>query len=169
MATTPIKFDGNTDIVRGSLMLFLDGQPLAFEKTSTLDLNADAVDISNKMAGDWASSSPGKRSFSISSEMLITRKEGAMSYDTLLDAFTTGKTLEFQFGTIKVSDKTNTGGKFEIDDTKTFYKGSVWINSLGLTSNTGELCSCSAAFTGSGALEKLPATPSSDTKASGTK
>lgn len=158
MAEIPIKHDSNKDVVKGSLFLFLDGKPLAFEKTSTLNLSADAIDTSNKMCGDWAASSPGKRSFSISSEMLITKLEGAMSYDTLLQAFTEGKFLEFKFGEAKVTEKTNVGGKFEIDTTKQHYKGSVWINSLDLVSNSGELCTSSAAFTGAGALETVAGT-----------
>lgn len=155
MATTPIKYDSNADVVRGSLMLFLDGQPLAFEKTSTLNISADSIDTSNKMCGDWSASVSGKKSFSISSEALVTRKEGAMSYDTLVDALANGTHLDFVFGTPKVTDQTNVGGKFEIDETKPGYKGSVWCNSLDLVSNAGELCTCSAAFTGTGALEKL--------------
>ena len=158
MAETPIKFDSNKDVIRGSLFLFLDGQPLAFEKTSTLNLSADSIDTSNKMCGNWASSSPGKRSFSISSEMLITRLKGAYSYDTLVKAFSEGTYLPFVFGSAKVTEETNVGGKFEIDETKQHYKGSVWINSLDLTSNSGELCTASAAFTGNGALETVPGT-----------
>lgn len=158
MEGTPIKFDSNKDVIRGSLFLFLNGQPLAFEKTSVLNLSADSIDTSNKMCGDWAASSPGKRSWSISSEMLITRKEGAYSYDTLLKAFSEGAYLECVFGSAKVTDKTNVGGKFEIDTTKQHYKGTVWINSLDLTSNSGELCTSSAAFTGNGALETVPGT-----------
>lgn len=164
MATTPIKFDSNKDILKGSLMLFLNGQPLAFEKSSTLDLAADAVDTSNKMCGEWAGSTPGKRSFSISSEMLITRVAGAMSYDTLVEAFSEGTILDFVFGTVKKTEATNVGGKFEIDATQQNYKGSVWINSLGLSSNTGELCTCSAAFTGNGALQTIKGTAEADVK-----
>lgn len=155
---TPIKLDSNTDIVRGSLFLFLDSQPLAFEKSSTLNLSVDAIDISNKTMGGWAGSAPGKKSFSISSEMLITRKTGTMSYDTLLEKVGTDSYLEFMFGDAKVTNRTNSGGEFELDNTKPFYKGSVWCNSLDLVSNDGELCTSSAAFTGTGALQRVPAT-----------
>ena len=68
------------------LLLFRFWANLWFEKSSTLNLSVDAIDISNKTMGGWAGSAPGKKSFSISSEMLITRKTGTMSYDTLLES-----------------------------------------------------------------------------------
>lgn len=87
-----VKLDSSKDIYRGELFVFAkpDGsesdEPLAFATTATLEITTEEVDISNKMMGGWAGSLPGKKSYTVSSEALITRKEGALSYDTLLKA-----------------------------------------------------------------------------------
>lgn len=78
------KLDSSVDIHRGELMLFIGEDPIAFGSSAGLDISTEELDISNKMMGDWAGSLAGKKSFTISSESLLTRKEGAMSFDTLL-------------------------------------------------------------------------------------
>ena len=73
--------------------------------------------------GDWAGSLPGKKSFTLSSESLLTRKEGAMSFDTLLSKQIAGEVLDFFLGSPASADKDN-----------------------------GQIVSCSASFKGIGAL-----------------
>ena len=41
------KLDSRQDIYRGQLMLFVDGEPLAFATTATLEVSTEAVEISN--------------------------------------------------------------------------------------------------------------------------
>lgn len=159
MAGVPLKYDSNTDIVRGQLFLFLQDIPLAFSSSCSLELTAEEVDISNKMCGDWAASSPGKKSFTISAESLLTRLEGAMSFDTLLAKFIAGETLTFFFGSAKQTEATNTGGKFDKDASEVSYTGTVMITSLSLKSDNGQIASSSASFKGVGALEPVAAVP----------
>lgn len=151
----PIKHDSEKDIVRGQLFLFLDGAPVAFASSANLDISTEEIDISNKMMGDWAASLPGKKSFTVSSESLLTRLTGAVSFDLLLDKQIKGETFDFCFGDALISEETNLGGKFDIDTTKINYKGKVMITSLSLKSDNGQIASCSSSFKGIGALEPV--------------
>lgn len=89
------KLDSSKDIFRGELMLFIGENPVAFGSSAGLDISTEELDISNKMMGDWAGSLAGKKSFTISSESLLTRKEGALSFDTLLEKQIAGDPLDF--------------------------------------------------------------------------
>lgn len=149
---TAVKHDANTDLVRGQLFLFVDDLPIAFASSCSLEVSADEIDISNKMMGDWAASLPGKKSYTLSSESLLTRLQGAMSFDALLQKMIESETLTFFFGETTVTGQTNTGGTFEKDTAEKNYTGTVMITSLSLKSDNGAIASCSASFKGVGAL-----------------
>lgn len=149
------KLDSSVDIFRGELMLFVGEDPVAFGSSAGLDISTEELDISNKMMGDWAGSLAGKKSFTISSESLLTRKEGALSFDTLLEKQITGDPLEFFFGSAKAADKDNFGGTFTKDTAQVNYTGKVIITSLSIKSDNGQIVSVSASFKGVGALESV--------------
>ncbi|RGU22430.1 phage tail tube protein [Bacteroides cellulosilyticus] len=154
------KLDSSKDIHRGELMLFIGEDPVAFGSSAGLDISTEELDISNKMMGDWAGSLAGKKSFTISSESLLTRKEGALSFDTLLEKQIAGDPLDFFFGSAKASDQDNFGGTFEKDDKQVNYTGKVIITSLSIKSDNGQIVSVSASFKGVGALTPVkPVTP----------
>lgn len=157
MAAT--KLDSRKDIYRGELFVFVGDQPIAFASTATLEVTTEEIDISNKMMGDWAGSLPGKKSYTVSSESLMTRKEGSMSYDTLLAKQIAGETLSFFFGEAAVADKDNFGGTFTQDKTKMNYTGEVMITSMSLTSEAGQIAKCSSSFKGIGGLSQVEGTP----------
>lgn len=159
----PIKHDSNTDLIRGELFLFIGELPIAFASSCGLDISTEELDISNKMCGDWAASLPGKKSFTISCDSLLARKEGTMSFDTLLQKQIAGETLEFYFGAAKVTNPTNTGGEFALDTTQVNYSGTIMITSLSLKSDNGQIASCSASFKGVGALTPVAPTGGSST------
>ena len=149
------KLDSSKDIHRGELMLFIGEDPIAFGSSAGLDISTEELDISNKMMGDWAGSLAGKKSFTISSESLLTRKEGALSFDTLLEKQIAGDPLDFFFGSAKASDQDNFGGTFEKDDKQVNYTGKVIITSLSIKSDNGQIVSVSASFKGVGALTPI--------------
>lgn len=154
------KLDSSKDIHRGELMLFIGEDPVAFGSSAGLDISTEELDISNKMMGNWAGSLAGKMSFTISSESLLTRKEGALSFDTLLEKQIAGDPLDFFFGSAKASDQDNFGGTFEKDDKQVNYTGKVIITSLSIKSDNGQIVSVSASFKGVGALTPVkPTTP----------
>lgn len=150
-----VKLDSSKDIYRGELMLFVGEDPIAFASSAGLDLSTEELDISNKMMGDWAGSLAGKKSFTVSSESLLTRKEGAMSFDKLLEKQIAGEPLDFFFGSAKAEDKDNFGGTFSKDTAQKNYTGKVIITSLSLKSDNGQIVSCSASFKGVGALKPV--------------
>lgn len=154
------KLDSSKDIFRGELMLFIGEDPVAFGSSAGLDISTEELDISNKMMGNWAGSLAGKMSFTISSESLLTRKEGALSFDALLEKQIAGDPLDFFFGSAKASDQDNFGGTFEKDDKQVNYTGKVIITSLSIKSDNGQIVSVSASFKGVGALTPVkPTTP----------
>lgn len=152
------KLDSSKDIFRGELMLFIGEDPVAFGSSAGLDISTEELDISNKMMGNWAGSLAGKMSFTISSESLLTRKEGALSFDTLLEKQIAGDPLDFFFGSAKASDQDNFGGTFEKDDKQVNYTGKVIITSLSIKSDNGQIVSVSASFKGVGALTPVKPT-----------
>ena len=155
-----IKHDSNTDIFRGQLFIFVGESPIAYGTSATMNITTEEIDITNKMmSGGWKGTLPGQKSFSITSESLLTQKEGQYSFDTLLDKQIKDETLEFFLGEAKVTEQTRTGGKFELDKTKKHYTGTVMITSLDLTSEVNGIASCSASFTGIGALDMGTLTP----------
>ncbi|MDR2919689.1 MAG: phage tail protein [Tannerella sp.] len=156
---TAIKHDSEKDILRGQLFLFVDGKPIAFGSSASLEASVEEIDVSNKMMGGWKASLPGKKGFTVSSESLMTRLTGAESYDSLLDRLIAGKTMEFVFGEALVTEETNLGGKFDIDLTKKHYTGVIMITSLSLTSENGQIATSSASFVGVGALVPVAGTP----------
>lgn len=154
------KLDSSVDIFRGELMLFVGEDPIAFGSSAGLDISTEELDISNKMMGDWSGSLSGKKSFTISSESLLTRKEGAMSFDTLLDKQIKGDPLDFFFGSAKATDKDNFGGTYTKDTEQKNYIGKVIITSLSIKSDNGQIVSVSASFKGVGALKPVEGTVS---------
>jgi predicted secreted protein len=154
----PIKHDSNTDIFRGQLFIFVGNNPIAYGKDATMNVTTEEIDISNKMmSGGWKGSLPGKKSFSITSESLMTHATGQESFDSLLNKQINDETFPFVIGEAKVTEQTPTGGKFELDRTKPYYSGTVMITSLDVKSTDGDIATCSASFTGIGAL--VPGTP----------
>lgn len=152
------KLDSRTDIYRGELFVFVDNQPIAFASTATLEVTTEEIDISNKMMGSWSGSLPGKKSYTISSESLVTRKEGTMSFDTLLAKQIASETLNFYFGEASSTDKDNFGGTFDKDTKKMNYTGEVMITSLSVTSEAGQIAKCSSSFKGIGGLAQVAGT-----------
>lgn len=152
-----IKHDSNTDIFRGQLFIFTseDQKPIAYGKDASLNITTEEIDTSNKMmSGGWKGSLPGKKSFSVTSESLLTQKDGQESFPSLLKKQIADETFPFVFGEAKVTEQTATGGMFELDKTKPYYKGTVMITSLDVKSTDGDIATCSASFTGVGALEE---------------
>ena len=47
-------------------------EPLAYSTTCSLNLTSDTIDASNKMAGVWTAALPGKLSWTISTEALMS-------------------------------------------------------------------------------------------------
>ena len=150
-----VKHDSNTDIFRGQLFIFTseDRKPMAYGKDASLSISTEEIDVSNKMmSGGWKGALPGKKSFTVSSEALMTQKADQESFPSLLRKQINDETFPFVIGEAKVTDQSPTGGKFELDKTKPYYTGTVMITSLDVKSTDGDIATCSVSLAGIGAL-----------------
>lgn len=124
-------------------------EALAYSTTCSLNLTSDTIDASNKMAGVWSAALPGKLSWSISTEALMsTSKTG---YEYFYDKLVARTPFKIRFGQVKDLSK----GDFSSDETKTYYEGEAYCSSCNLTADNGAVCTMSVEFTGNGELKKM--------------
>lgn len=148
----PVKHDSEKDIFRGQLFLFINGLVLAYATDATLNITAAEIDGSNKMMGDWEAPFYGKKGFTVTSNSLLTDKEGQLSFGTLEEKLIASETVDFWMGQTIKTEGDNLGGKFAKDLTKPSREGKVMITSLDLQSANGDLAKATANFKGFGAL-----------------
>lgn len=133
---------------------------LAMATSLSVELSADAVDISNKDAGRWAASLLGKISWTASSSNLFTTSD----YSKLMDAMIANQPLDIVFATVSNYDEvaqkdTDDEGMYEgtpgvWESANDLYHGKVVINSLSLSADNGSVATYDASFTGVGPLVK---------------
>ena len=133
---------------------------LAMATSLSVEVSADAVDISSKDSGRWASSLLGKISWTASASNLFT----VADYSKLIDVMVANTPIEIVFVTVKNYDTvtsgttdsegmfTNTPTVWESNDD--MYHGKVIVTSISLSANNGEVASYDVSFTGVGALQK---------------
>ncbi len=141
-------YDASTDGITGEvLMIFVNGLPIAFGTSCGLDLSADSIDTANKMSGNWKESLAGQLGYSISSDSLLSKKAGHMSFKTLKSLMVERKPIEFTLGeALKEEDNSFTKGA-------EWYKGKAFITALSMKADNGAVCTSSITLTGSAALE----------------
>lgn len=141
-----MTYDASVDTENGDLMfLYIGGLPVAFCTGCNIDLSKETIDVSSKMSGDWKETRDGKRGWTASSESLLTKKAGALSFDTLFTAFNTKTPVTLVYGKTldSTADKTMDAG---------WYTGTARITSLSQKSDLGANVTCSVSFEGTGAL-----------------
>ena len=148
MTTT---YDSAIDTLMGDkLMLFVtDGSgtlPIAFGTSCNIDLSADTVDTSNKMSGNWKEFLTGQLGYTISSESMISFKEGHLSFKKLKDLMASRIPVDFIMAKAK-----ETNGDFTKD--AEVVKGKAIITALNMTAQNGAICTSSCTLQGTGPLE----------------
>lgn len=134
---------------------------LAMATSLSVEISADAVDISNKDAGRWAASLLGKISWTASSSNLFCVED----YSKLMDAMIANQPLDIVFATVKNYDDVASSGTTDDEGMYTgtpdiwessddLYHGKVVINSLSLSADNGSVATYDASFTGVGPLTK---------------
>ena len=133
---------------------------LAMATSLSVEISADAIDISSKDGGRWSSSLLGKISWTASASNLFT----VADYSKLIDVMVANTPIEIVFATVKNYDTvtsgttdsegmfTNTPTVWESNDD--MYHGKVIVNSISLSANNGEVATYDVSFTGVGALQK---------------
>lgn len=147
------KYASNRDIKKGQLFIFLGGKPVAFATNASLTINGEITDTTNKMSGDWESGFISKKSFSISTEGLLTDKADTVSYGNFMKAINSMDPLDFWFGDVTKTGNEKEGYTFVKDETKPYFMGAVNVESLELTSEAGSLAKYSMSGKGTGELE----------------
>ena len=153
-----MSYDQDMDLIKGEgLMIYIadelgELQPIAYATTHQLDRGTETIDTSSKMSGGWDDSMPGKKSWQLTTDSLISRTEGHLSYDTLEEMHENDEILDVVIGTPKNSED------FELDTTKRRREGKAIITSLTQTANNGELCTSSLSLQGKGKLVRKAGT-----------
>lgn len=155
-----MAFDQNTDLQLGEgLMLYVEDMvaetptlvPVAYATTHTVSVNGDTIDTSSKMSGAWQDFLVGQLNWQVTSESLVSKTTGHMSFNTLLALMTKRKPIDIKIGTPTDDDD------FTLDATKPTIEGSAVITALEQTASKGEVCTSSLTLQGKGELKVLPA------------
>lgn len=158
-----MAFNNKTDLIKGEALLLYVGEkvaevvtykPIAYASTHTLSINGDTIDTSSKMSGAWKEFFIGQLNWQVTSESLVSKVVGHMSYKTLKGLMTRREPI-----LIKIGSPTASNADFELDASSEVASGSAIITSLEQTAANGELCTSSITLQGTGELEDgTPAT-----------
>lgn len=147
-------FNRKTDLQLGEgLMLYVTGEtgllPIAYATSHSLSVNGETIDTSSKMSGAWQDFLIGQLNWQVSSESLVSRTAGQMSFNTLFDIMSAREGIPVTIGT-PLDDV-----DFLLDTTKPILEGDAAITSLEQTSSNGEVCTSSATLQGLGELKRV--------------
>lgn len=151
-----MAYDQNKDLVLGEgLMLYVKSgsegsetlQPIAYATTHTLTVNGETIDTSSKMSGNWQDFLVGQLNWQITSDSLVSKTTGHMSFKTLFDMMIVRKGIEVVIGSPEEDDE-----DFALDNAKPKYSGNAVITTLEQTANRGEVCTSSLTLQGKGEL-----------------
>ena len=151
----------NSNIIKGShLMVFLDGNPIAFATSHSLSKTLNTQDISTKDHGDYNAILPQTISWEITTENLYSLS----GYAALNTAFNTRQAVTVAFGestyaqdgtqaSIVLPESAEQGAKTTNWALSGDYEeGQAYITSLQVTAGSGDNATFSATFTGTGDL-----------------
>lgn len=150
-----MSYNQNEDLQLGEgLMIYIVGgtsedptySPIAYATSHTLSVNGETIDTSSKMSGNWQDFLVGQLNWQITSESLISKTEGHMSYNSLLALMVQRKGIKVVIGT--PTDATD----FVLDPSKPKVEGEAVITSLEQTAAKGEVCTSSLTLQGKGKL-----------------
>ena len=151
-----MAFNQKTDLIKGEALLLYIGEtvgqsttykPIAYASTHTLSINGDTIDTSSKMGGAWKEFLVGQLNWQVTSESLISRTSGHMSYGSLKTIMARREAF-----LIKIGSPLASSADFELDTSKETASGLAIITSLEQTATNGELCTSSITLQGTGAL-----------------
>lgn len=126
-------------------------EPVAFSTSCSLNISSDSIDTSNKMAGVWSSALPGKISWTVSTESLMSYS--TTGYQYFYDKITSREAFKLRFGQANSVESAN----FSLNTTKVYYEGEAYCTSCNLSADNGGVCTMSIEFTGNGELKKVTA------------
>ena len=152
-----MAFDRKKDLQLGeALMLYISEDtegtasymPIAYASSHTLSINGDTIDTSSKMSGAWKEFFIGQLNWQVTSESLVSKTTGHMSFKSLKTLMTAREPI-----LIKIGSPTASSEDFELDSSGEVASGSAIITSLEQTAANGELCTSSITLQGTGELK----------------
>lgn len=167
----PTYIRQNNDIIKGGqLMVFIDGNPIAFATAHTLNLTRNTQEISTKDHGDATAILPTTQSWEITSENLMSTD----GFATVLDAYLNSDEVTVYFGmtNYKSYDEGQENGIVGVDGasnwtTETWTDGDTtspkslnlegkgYITSASVNANGGENATMSITIQGSGKIARV--------------
>jgi hypothetical protein len=160
---TAVSYDSLKDIYTGQMLVYLGDNPLAFCKNAELKLSQDPLDAANKMAGNWDVPLGGKKSFNVTTESMLTHKNGACSYLDIAKAIISGATFAFWFGTVVETTAADGSKTYTKDTTEPSFTGTILPTECDIKSENGSIATCSGTFKGVGALTPVDAVAATST------
>lgn len=133
-------------LVKGTdLRIYVGTKLIANETTCSIDLSTAMIETSSKDSGDWATSIPGRKSWSLSATLQLdfATNVAKETYEDLLNAWLNGTALTVTF---------KTGLSEDI-----VLQGSAYVESKPVTSGDQEIATCDVTLRGTGELVKDPA------------
>ena len=139
------------------LMLYVTSDsellPVAYATSHSLSVNGETIDTSSKMSGAWQDFLIGQLNWQLTSDSLVSKTAGHMSFNTLFDLMVAREGIPITVGT-PLNTET-----FELDTAKPILEGEAAITSLEQTASNGEVCTSSATLQGLGELKRVNSTP----------
>ena len=125
---------------------------LAYSQSCSLEVNADTLDVTTKLACRWNAVLPGNASYTVSSDNLYCLQSAAaannaFTVDDLFDAMVKGDNIGWVLAQDSSAECGTVGGP---DTSKPFYYGEGAITSLSITAGNNEIATSSLTITGSG-------------------
>lgn len=151
-----MAFDQSTDLQLGEgLLLYVEDMvgevatliPVAYATTHTVSVNGNTIDTSSKMSGAWQDFLTGQLNWQITSESLVSKTSGHMSFNALLALMVKREAINIKIGT--PTDATD----FTLDATKPSLEGEAVITALEQTATMSEVCTSSLTLQGKGELK----------------
>lgn len=125
--------------------------PCGFSTSCSLNITADSIDTSNKFSGVFTSVLPGKISWSVSTESLMSYAE--TGYGFFFDKMIARAPFQLRFGQVKSAEERD----FDLNEEKTFYKGVAYCTNCSINADNGSVATISIELQGEGVLEKVEA------------
>ena len=150
-------------VIKGNeLMLFLNGESIAFATTHTLETTSETQDTATAVATKdgnssiWADPIVTGQSWSCTSENLIANEQEGKSFEDLMELKLNATEVE-----LILAEKSSTSSQVPeggwTPKTGKGYKGKAIITSISINAATSDNATFSVTFTGKGALTKVSA------------
>lgn len=141
----------------GNLMLFINGDSIAYATNHTLNITVETKDTSNKDegGGNWVSEEAGLISWEATTENLYSEEGEGNTYADLFDAMIAKTPIPAIFSLKNEASTVTTVPSGGWTPKAPKYQGNVIITSLQLNAPNGEYATFTANFKGVGALTKV--------------